>query len=126
MVRLCRKLSFRTALPHYAVSSGPLARCTCHTFATPSLNVIPGIYPVEAFAYFSQSLGFLAGPPSLGTWGEPAAFPCTFQEAVFYSEGIPLGPQRLNSWALIRNLLPTGPLVPILFRSQNLDDIAVF
>jgi hypothetical protein len=53
-------------------------------------------------------------------------FPCTFQEAVFYSEGIPLGPQRLKSWALIRNLLPTGPLVPILFRSQNLDDIAVF
>jgi hypothetical protein len=39
-----------------ASCSGPLARCTCRTFSTPSLNIIPGIYSVEAFAYFSQSL----------------------------------------------------------------------
>jgi hypothetical protein len=142
MVRLCRNLSFRMAPPHYTVSSGlcfvfwvPCLLHMSHIFDTNSQSHRGHLPSRSVRVFFPKSCshqsahqtyhpGFLAGPPSLGTWGEPAAlsplshrhFAMHVSKAVFYFEGIPLSPQRLKSWALIRNLFPTGPLVPILFR----------
>jgi hypothetical protein len=110
MVRLCRKLSFRTAPPHYSVSSSLCfvfwAFCSLHMshiFDTNS-QCHPGHLPCRSVrVFFPKSCshqsarqtyhhGFLAGPPSLGTWGEPAAlsplshrhFAMHVSTAVFY------------------------------------------
>jgi hypothetical protein len=123
MVRLCRKLSFRTAPPHYTVSPGlsfvfwaPCSLHMSHIFDTKS-QCHPGHLPSRTVRiFFPKSCsyqsarqtyhhGFLAGPPSLGTWAEPAAFPSTLSHARFKR---PFSTMRESHWA--HNALRPGLL----------------